>query len=113
MAFNLFRPTAEQPHIFTHDGKSCATVVLTGVDGDKIKVFTDPETAQRLVAVINNTTEALTAFIEEVRDFKPTVFSGRAPDPQDSLDDMMPLPEFEAFQEDAEALVGKKVRAAA
>jgi hypothetical protein len=38
--------------------------------------------------------------------------AGRTRDPQDSVDDVMPLPEFEAFQDDAEALVGKKVRAA-
>lgn len=51
---------------------------------------------------------AFVSFIEELRDHKPEVISGRRRDPQDDQDDLMPLPEFEAFQADAEKLVGRK-----
>ena len=47
----------------------------------------------------------LVDLLTELRDHKPTVFSGRAHDPQDDVDDMMPLAEFEAFQEDATKLL--------
>ena len=43
--------------------------------------------------------------LAELQDFKPTVTYGRAPDPQDSVDDLMPVNEFEAFQEDAAKLL--------
>jgi hypothetical protein len=56
--------------------------------------------------------DALLGFIEEVRDHKPEVISGRRRDPQDDTDDLMPLPEFEAFQADAEKLIGKRKVAA-
>ncbi len=57
--------------------------------------------------------DALIGFIEEVRDHRPDVISGRRRDPQDDTDDLMPLPEFEAFQADAEKLIGKKQKVAA
>ena len=59
---------------------------------------------------------AMTGFIEEVRDHKPSVISGRHMgnrDPQDDLDDMMPLAEFEAFQDDAAKLIPRLVKAKA
>lgn len=60
------------------------------------------------------TYDALLAFAEELRDHKPTVFSGRHNgnrDPQDDVPDMMPLAEFEAFQADAGALIPNIARA--
>jgi hypothetical protein len=56
---------------------------------------------------------ALTAFVEEVRDFRPTLYRDYRQDPQDREDDMMPFAELEAFQVDAEDLIGPKARAAA
>lgn len=47
--------------------------------------------------------EALREVIEDFIAFSPTVFSGRAHDPQDDVDDMMPLSEFECWQVDARA----------
>ena len=51
-------------------------------------------------------------FIEEVRDYKPTVYRDQADDPQDRMDDTMPVGEFYAFQTDAEEIVGRKPKAA-
>ena len=62
------------------------------------------------VAVPKADFATLTGFVEEVRDHKPEVISGRARDPQDDVDDMMPVGEFYAFQTDAEAIVGRKVK---
>ena len=56
---------------------------------------------------------ALTSFIEELRDFHPTIFRDTNPDPQDCTDDVMPLGEFQAFQADAADLIGPKARVAA
>ena len=55
---------------------------------------------------------ALTGFVEAVRDHRPDVISGRAYDPQDDVDDMMWIGDFYAFQTDAEAIVGRKVKVA-
>jgi hypothetical protein len=60
----------------------------------------------------NEDSAALVSFIEELRDHKPEVISGRRRDPQDDTDDLMPVNEFEAFQADAEKLVGKKRKVA-
>ena len=50
----------------------------------------------------------LLAFIEEVRDCRPDLISGRARDPQDDVADMIEADVLLAFQADAEALIGKK-----
>lgn len=57
--------------------------------------------------------DALIGFIEELRDHRPEVISGRRRDPQNDQDDLMPLGEFEAFQADAETLIGKRKAVAA
>lgn len=57
--------------------------------------------------------DALIAFVEELRDHRPEVISGRRRDPQDDTPDMMPVDEFEAFQADAETLIGKRKKVAA
>jgi len=51
------------------------------------------------------TQEKVAVFLEELRDFKPDVISGRAPDPQDDVDDLTPFYIFEAFQSDAADLL--------
>jgi hypothetical protein len=58
--------------------------------------------------------EALTGFIEELRDHKPTIHSGRhkSGDPAWDEDDVMPVDEFTVFQDDAEKLIGKKRKVA-
>ena len=43
--------------------------------------------------------------LSELVNHKPTVISGRKPDPQDDVDDLMPVNEFEAFQDDAVKLL--------
>jgi len=53
---------------------------------------------------------AMTGFLEELRDFRPTIHRSYRPDPQDHEDDLMPVGEFQMFQDDA-ALIGKKVKA--
>ncbi|MBV7408714.1 hypothetical protein [Maritimibacter sp. DP1N21-5] len=44
-------------------------------------------------------------FVTELAEWKFDVISGRAPDPQDSLDDVTPYDVVEAFQDDARALL--------
>jgi hypothetical protein len=48
--------------------------------------------------------DALLGFIEEVRDFKPTIIIGRAHDPQNDVDDLMTLEEFASMRADAATL---------
>jgi len=43
--------------------------------------------------------------LSELVNHKPTVFDGRRRDPQDDVDDLMPVGEFEAFQDDAVKLL--------
>jgi len=85
--------------------------------GGYVAIFMPSHVAEAMVAAFNEASvpgyDALFGFTEEVRDHKPEVISGRRRDPQDDTDDLMPLPEFEAFQADAEALVGKKRKVAA
>jgi hypothetical protein len=84
--------------------------------GGYVAIFMPMHVAEAMVAAFNGASvcnlDALIGFVEEVRDHKPEVISGRRRDPQDDTDDLMPLDEFEAFQADAEALVGKKRKAA-
>lgn len=54
--------------------------------------------------------EVLLAFVEEVRDLRPKVISGRRRDPQDDQDDMIAADVLWDLQKDAEALIGKKVQ---
>jgi hypothetical protein len=85
--------------------------------GGYVAIFMPMHVAEAMVAAFNEASvpgyDALIGFVEEVRDHKPEVISGRRRDPQDDTDDLMPLPEFEAFQADAEKLVGKKRKVAA
>ena len=52
--------------------------------------------------------ERLTSFIEEVRDFKPEIHSGRMADPQDDVPDVIEADVFLTFQEDAKAALEAK-----
>lgn len=84
--------------------------------GGYVAIFMPMHVAEAMVAAFNGASvcnlDALIGFVEEVRDHKPEVISGRRRDPQDDTDDLMPLNEFEVFQADAEALVGKKRKVA-
>jgi hypothetical protein len=84
--------------------------------GGYVAIFMPMHVAEAMVAAFNAASvpgyDALIGLIEELRDHKPEVISGRRRDPQDDTDDLMPLNEFEAFQADAEALVGKKRKVA-
>jgi hypothetical protein len=84
--------------------------------GGYVAIFMPYHVAEAMVAAFNGASvcnlDALIGFVEDVRDHKPEVISGRRRDPQDDTDDLMPLDEFEAFQADAEALVGKKRKVA-
>ena len=87
--------------------------------GGYVAIFMPYHVAEAMVAAFNGASvcnlDALIGFVEELRDHKPEVISGRHNgnrDPQDDTDDLMPLNEFEAFQADAEALVGKKRKVA-
>lgn len=53
---------------------------------------------------------ALLAFVEEVRDCRPDVISGRRRDPQDDAPDMIDAEVLWTLQADATALVGKAVK---
>jgi hypothetical protein len=88
--------------------------------GSDLALFLPPGVAEAMMAAFNASSvpgyDALLGFVEEVRDHRPEVISGRHNgnrDPQDDQDDLMPLDEFEAFQSDAEKLVGKKQKVAA
>ena len=52
--------------------------------------------------------ERLTAFIEELRDYKPEIHSGRMADPQDDVPDVIEAETFLLFQEDATTLLNKE-----
>ena len=52
--------------------------------------------------------DRLRGFIEELRDYKPEIHSGRMADPQDDVPDMMEAETFLLFQEDATALLNKE-----
>lgn len=52
--------------------------------------------------------ERLTAFIEELRDYKPEIHSGRMADPQDDVPDVIEAETFLLFQEDATDLLNKE-----
>jgi hypothetical protein len=93
-----------QPHI------TGLTFQIKG--GSDLCIFLPRPVAEAMMAAFNAEIftgyDALRAFIEELRDHKPEVISGRCRDPQDDVPDLMPLDEFAAFQADAEKLVGKK-----
>lgn len=55
----------------------------------------------------NSLMDQIIGFLEELRDFHPTVIDGRAPDSQDTVDDLMPVEEFSNFQIDAKDLLKK------
>ena len=86
--------------------------------GGYVAIFMPYHVAEAMVAAFNEASvpgyDALLGFVEDVRDHKPTIHSGRhkSGDPAWDEDDLMPLDEFEAFQADAEALVGKKRKVA-
>ena len=54
------------------------------------------------------TIERMTAFIEELRDYKPEIHSGRMADPQDDVPDVIEAETFLLFQEDATTLLNKE-----
>ena len=60
--------------------------------------------AQKQAAEIDR----LTAFIEELRDYKPEIHSGRMADPQDDVPDVIEADVFLTFQEDAKAALEAK-----
>lgn len=82
--------------------------------GGYVAIFMPYHVAEAMVAAFNGASvcniDALIGFVEDVRDHKPTIHSGRhkSGDPAWDEDDLMPVDEFTAFQNDAEALVGKK-----
>lgn len=63
------------------------------------------------VAISKADYDKLIGFVEEVRDCSPDIISGRAIDPQDDVDDMMPFNVFESFQAEASDLIGRKPKA--
>jgi hypothetical protein len=87
--------------------------------GGYVAIFMPMHVAEAMMAAFNAASvpgyDALLGFVEEVRDHKPTIHSGRhkSGDPAWDEDDLMPLDEFEVFQADAEGLVGKKRKVAA
>jgi hypothetical protein len=104
---DIFRPRVDhQPHI------TGLTFSVGG--GSDLCIFLPRHVAEAMMAAFNDASvpsyDALLGFVEEVRDHKPTIHSGRhkSGDPAWDEDDLMPLDEFEAFQADAEALAGKK-----
>ena len=102
---------------FGEDGpRTMSRIMWAGVAADEKKRADDAEaevarlTAERDAAVAASQKLAaenarLVDFVSELADYKPTIISGRRRDPQDDVDDMMPLPEFEAFQDDARAFL--------
>ncbi len=86
--------------------------------GGYVAIFMPMHVAEAMVAAFNGASvpgyDALLGFVEEVRDHKPTIHSGRhkSGDPAWDEDDLMPLNEFEVFQADSEKLVGKKRKVA-
>ena len=52
--------------------------------------------------------DRMTAFIEELRDYKPEIHSGRQQDPQDDAPDVMEADVFLSFQDDAIAALNKE-----
>jgi hypothetical protein len=63
------------------------------------------------IAISKADYDKLIGFVEEVRDCSPDVFSGRAIDPQDDVDDMIAHDVLLSFQTDAETLIGRKPEA--
>ena len=52
--------------------------------------------------------DRLTVFIEELRDYKPEIHSGRMSDPQDDVPDVIEADVFLTFQEDAITALGEQ-----
>lgn len=74
---------------------------------DSVDVMTVGKAADALTEQAA-TIERLTAFIEELRDYKPEIHSGRQQDPQDDVPDIMEADVFLAFQDDAIAALNKE-----
>lgn len=94
-----------------HDGDPLATETHIFMPAPACRSVADAYTA----AIAGGPSYAdLLAFVEEVRDHKPCVISGRDTfdrSGQSDVDDMMPVDEFYAFQSDAEKLAPKPGRA--
>mgnify|MGYP000229537861 CR=1 FL=1 len=79
-----------------NDGAGRAELAAINSDKAAAKITEQAETIERL-----------TAFIEELRDYKPEIHSGRMSDPQDDVPDVMEAEVFITFQEDAIAALGE------
>lgn len=79
-------------------------------------LFLPRHVAEAMAAAFNAASvpgyDALIGFIEELRDHKPGVISGRRSDPQDDQDDLIAAQVLWDFQADAEKLVGKSKKVA-
>jgi hypothetical protein len=95
-----------QPHI------TGLTFKISG--GSDLCIFLPRPVAEAMMAAFNEASvpgyDALLGLVEDLRDHKPTIHSGRhkSGDPAWDEDDLMPLDEFTAFQDDAEKLIGKR-----
>ena len=108
MIHNATSPTAHQ--IATDDGRDASSLHFPIIGGGYVAVFMPFDVAQAMVAAWYAPPpgyDALLAFVEEVRDYRPDMISGRAHDPQDEVPDMIEANTFYAFQEDAAKLAPK------
>ena len=92
------------------DGRDASSLQFPIIGGGYVAIFMPFDVAQAMVAAWYAPPpgyDALLAFVEEVRDYRPDVISGRAHDPQDEAPDMIEADTFYAFQEDAAKLAPK------
>ena len=98
--------------VIAEESEGVSWLRLRAEDGSHVCIFMPMNCAIAMQDAFTGATAAanaaMVAFIEEVRDFRPDVISGRAHDPQDDLDDMMLVDQFYALQEDAEQIIGPK-----
>lgn len=92
--------------VANHVNHGCSNLAIITEDGQEILIFMPGRVCEAVVDAFNGRYEELIGFLEEVRDFKPTVLSGKdTSDPQRDMDDMMPLGEFLVLQDDAKAML--------
>lgn len=80
------------------------------LESQAARKFDELAEAMGCVVITQAEIDALTSFVENVRDLDPTIISGRDPGDRSDVPDMMPLDEFRALQEEAEALMPKAVK---
>lgn len=108
MIHDATRPYAQE--IVGADGRESSSLQFAIIGGGYVAIFMPFDVAQAMVAAWYAPPpgyDALLAFVEEVRDYRPDVISRRAHDPQDEVPDMIEADTFYAFQEDAAKLAPK------